>query len=392
MTMFALSLIPLMLKLSEICESLSQVWFADDASGAGSFKGLRQWWDALSTLGPSFGYHPKASNTCLVIHSDDEEAAQAVFGAAGIIITTEGKRYLGGALGSVHFMEECVKHKVDEWRVKVEKLAEVAGSQPQAAYAAFVLGTKNKWNYVCRTVANCGHLLQPVEDAIQQKLIPTITGRPPCSREERALLALPTKLGGLSLTDSTSKADPEHDASREITASMVQSIISQETVLSQDPTTANTSINDIKRRKKEQQESNIARIYDALEPPSRRLLDCACEPGASTWLSALSVEDHGFCLNKSSFRDALSLRYGWQMPDLSSKCACGKPFSVDHAMICHKGGLPTLWHNEVCDLTAALLAETCKGVSVEPLLQALMMRISTSAQAIVMMRRDLTSK
>ena len=40
-------------------------------------------------------------------------------------------------------------------------------------------------------------------------------------------------------------------------------------------------------------------------------------------------------------------------------------------MICHKGGLPTLQHNEVRDLTAALLAETCKGVSVEPPLQAL---------------------
>ena len=33
-------------------------------------------------------------------------------------------------------------------------------------------------------VANCGHLLQPVEDAIQQTLIPNITGRTPCSREE----------------------------------------------------------------------------------------------------------------------------------------------------------------------------------------------------------------
>ena len=111
--------------------------------------------------------------------------------------------------------------------------------------------------------------------------------------------------------------------------------------------------------------------YDAHEPSSRRLLDCACEPGASTWLSALPVEEHGFCLSKSSFRDALSLRFGWQQPDLSAKCACGKSFSVDHAMMCHKGGLPTLRHNEVRDLTAALLAETCTGVSVEPPLQAL---------------------
>ena len=230
-----------------------------------------------------------------------------------------------------------------------------------------------------------------MEDAIQQKLIPAITGRPPCSRDERTLLALPARLGGLGLADPTSIAIHEYDASREIIASMVQSIINQETTFSQDPTAANPSIIDIKRRKKEQQESEFARIYDVRES-SRRLLDCACEPGASTWLSALPVEEHGFCLSKSSFRDALSLRFGWQLPDLSSKCACGKSFSVDHAMMYHKGGLPTLRHNEVCDLTAALLAETCTGVSVEPPLQALDDEEFNSTQAIEMTRRDLTSK
>ena len=46
-------------------------------------------------------------------------------------------------------------------------------------------------------------------------------------------------------------------------------------------------------------------------------------------------------------------------------------FSVDHAMICHKGGIPTLHHNEVCDLTVELLAETASGVSIEPRLQPL---------------------
>ena len=39
--------------------------------------------------------------------------------------------------------------------------------------------------------------------------------------------------------------------------------------------------------------------------------------------------------------------------------------------MCHKGGLPTLRHNEVQHLTAALLSEACTGVSVEPFLQAL---------------------
>ena len=46
-------------------------------------------------------------------------------------------------------------------------------------------------------------------------------------------------------------------------------------------------------------------------------------------------------------------------------------YSLDHAMICHKGGLPTLRHNEVRDLTSELLSERSHCVSIEPKLQSL---------------------
>ena len=45
---------------------------------------------------------------------------------------------------------------------------------------------------------------------------------------------------------------------------------------------------------------------------------------------------------KGAFRDDISLRYGWTIQNVSSTCACGTPFSVDHAMSSYKGGLPTL--------------------------------------------------
>jgi len=37
----------------------------------------------------------------------------------------------------------------------------------------------------------------------------------------------------------------------------------------------------------------------------------AQERGASSWLTALPVQEHGFSLHKTAFRDALALRYGW---------------------------------------------------------------------------------
>ena len=144
----------MILELSKKCPSIVQTWFA------GSLQNMTQWWDSLNSIGPSFGYHSKAFKSCLVVHPADAD----VFSASDISITTEGKRYLGAALGSTSFIEEFVKNKVEEWNVEIEMLANVAGSQPQAAYAAFIHGTCNKWKYLCRIVPHCGSLLQPIED------------------------------------------------------------------------------------------------------------------------------------------------------------------------------------------------------------------------------------
>ena len=40
-------------------------------------------------------------------------------------------------------------------------------------------------------------------------------------------------------------------------------------------------------------------------------------------------------------------------------------------MICHMGGIPTIRHNEIRDITATLLTEICHNVATEPLLQPL---------------------
>ena len=40
-------------------------------------------------------------------------------------------------------------------------------------------------------------------------------------------------------------------------------------------------------------------------------------------------------------------------------------------MSCHKGGLPTLRHNEVRDITAEMIKEVCTNVEIEPRLRPL---------------------
>ena len=74
-------------------------------------------------------------------------------------------------------------------------------------------------------------------------------------------------------------------------------------------------------------------------------------------------------LNKKEFRDAFKLRYEWEITDTPMICACGVQFSVDHAMVCQRGGTIILLHNELRDLEAEMLRMVCNDVEVEPVLE-----------------------
>ena len=85
----------------------------------------------------------------------------------------------------------------------------------------------------------------------------------------------------------------------------------------------------------------------------------------------LPIEDFGFFLHKRTFRDAVALRYGWQLPHLPSVYVCGKNLNVEHALTCPTVGLPTLQDNDIRDLTTDLMAEVCNNVCTERELQPL---------------------
>ena len=110
----------------------------------------------------------------------------------------------------------------------------------------------------------------------------------------------------------------------------------------------------------------------------QRLSDDLCftvlngkETGASSWLTVLPMKTHGFALHKGDFRDAIALHCGWVPSRLPLKYVCGSTFTIEHAMSCSHGGLPSHCHNELRDLTASLLAEVCTDVKTEPDLQPL---------------------
>ena len=103
----------------------------------------------------------------------------------------------------------------------------------------------------------------------------------------------------------------------------------------------------------------------------RQALESCQEKGASSWLSAIPIEQYGFALHKTDFTNALCLRYDWIPSHLPSPCVCSKTFSVSHVLSCPHGAFPIIRHNDVRDLTAKLLSEVCHDVQIEPHLQPL---------------------
>ena len=67
------------------------------------------------------------------------------------------------------------------------------------------------------------------------------------------------------------------------------------------------------------------------------------------------------------FRDALALHYRKALLNVPSGCdGCGAPFSLDHTLVCRKGGLIIQPHNEVWDAVGDLAALVWGRVVSEP--------------------------
>ena len=125
----------------------------------------------------------------------------------------------------------------------------------------------------------------------------------------------------------------------------------------------------VRKERVQECEERAERIRESAQPRIQRILDVASDKGSSVWLTALPLKEQGFNLNKREFRDAVKLRYDWPIDDIPSICVCGDTFTVDHAMICKRGGFVIMRHNELRDLEAELLNIVCSDVQVEPVLQ-----------------------
>ncbi|XP_068723901.1 uncharacterized protein [Montipora capricornis] len=351
---------------------VKQVWLADDSAGAGQIVQLHDWYNHLSQEGKKYGYLVNGSKSWLIVKSDvlvDE--AKRVFGDK-VNITSQGQRHLGAVIGSQEFKDQYCREKVLRWKGELEALSQIARSQPHAAYIVFTRGYKSKFIYFMRTIESFQDYVDPIQEAIDDLLLPTLFGQTePLPSDLRQLVTLSPAKGGLGIPDLRFEAPQQFAASTSITASHVDSITTQSMFM----VAGENSIEELKRQhqalKTVSVKSRMESIDSTLPLDLLRSVNQLRDRGASSWLTAVPLVDQGLALNKQEFRDSLRLRYNMPLSDLPSNCACGQKYTVCHALSCKKGGLVAQRHDGVRNLLTSLVGKVCSNVEVEPQLQPL---------------------
>ena len=372
MAVYALGLSVLQRKIDQQHTGAKHVAFADDIAGAGSLQAVKKFWEETKKKGPSLGYHPNASKSCLIVKPEKETEAQRLFSGTGIRITVDGHKHLGAVIGSENFKDTYMKDLVDGWILEIQELTKIAKTEPHAAYTNFIFSMKHKWNYAMRTIPNISQHMQALESTIKSEFLPTLLMHE-VSDNLRNLIALPARMGGMGIINPVTIADAEYENSTSLTRQLTELIIKQDNKgkINQ------KNIQEIKRKiSKEKEKSQKVKLQELqnqeeVDITQRRKIEMNNEKGASNWLSTMPIKEQGFSLTKDEFHTAVAIRYGLPISRLPEYCVCGTNFSVDHSMVCKKGGFISQRHNELRDMTHELLSEVCSNVEKEPLLQPL---------------------
>ena len=308
MAMYALALVPMIAKLSNV---VKQIWYADDAAAAGLLTDLCTWWDMLCDIGPQFGYFVNSSKTFLIVKETHLPMANAIFENTGIQVTTQGGRYLGAAIGSADFVQSFVSDKVKEWSDELSRLSEIGLTQPHAAHSALTHGLLGRWTFLSHTLPGISELLSPLEQSIHSHLLPALFGKCTFSDTERQLISLPSHLGGFDIINPYISSAFQFEASQRVTSPLVSLLLEQDPrftigTLNEQPTLKQG----IHRENHRRSEESAAYLHPLLSIELQCDRELTCLKGASSWLTVLPLDDHAFSLHKGDFRDAVYLRYG----------------------------------------------------------------------------------
>ena len=303
MSFYALGTITLLNYLLIASPNAKDVCLADNISDTGTLVNLKKWPSTIISEGSKFGYYVTEDKSWLIVKNENLlNEAQQIFSNSDIKFTSVGKRHLGAAIGSSDFRKVYATEKVDNWYMEISKLSEFAKAQPHAAYSAFYHGEVHKFTSFLITIPGLQEYIKPLDDLIKNEFIRTLL-QAIITDQDRVLYLRPIKHGGFGIQILSEISEIHYEHSKSISAPLASVIIMQGSQI-----TDSKFINEIKYSKRKESDvllkEKILTINQKLDAQTEKAIDDASQPGASSWLSAILLEQYGFASNKAEFRDA----------------------------------------------------------------------------------------
>ena len=250
-----------------------------------------------------------------MVKPESRSEALQIFDGTGIQLAGDrdnlahksGQHHLGAAVGSADFVTAYLDAKVEAWAEQVDRLANIAATQPHAAYAAFIFGLRHRWSFIQHTMPTTSAHMQPLQDAIRGRLIPALT-KHDLSDVEVEMVALPARHGGLSFDHPVNDSTRKHAESLECTANLSNQIATSGSDLLRSIELDQVAKSIGRQRYKIALEATAADIQARLPPPQQRAMSLAREKGGSSTLTTMPIAEHGFYFHvKSDFHDHIRL-------------------------------------------------------------------------------------
>ena len=127
--------------------------------------------------------------------------------------------------------------------------------------------------------------------------------------------------GGLGLENPVERAGFEHAMSLQVTAPLVAQIVSQAHEPPDDALIRSLQLTTRKERHV-RLDNKLEDLRNSLPEKTKRAVDLATEKGALRWLTVIPVKEIDLNLNKREFKDAVHLRYDWQISGVPNVCVC----------------------------------------------------------------------
>ena len=200
-----------------------------------------------------------------------------------------------------------------------------------------------------RTMAVGAALFQSLEDAVVTFFFPEVFGWKPDDEALRRRCALPSRHGGLGIPHVVRLAEQEHSSAAALTETLADAVLRQDAHHVEDQRAVRMRRAEWQRQRDLVYASIAEELEKCLSGRAKRGFQEARMRGGSAWLVAVPLESLGLDLDALTFRDAVALRMGMDLPDpLPSKCpSCGAEADLGHFLKCKRGGWVWRRHLEV---------------------------------------------